>query len=74
MKRKLAEEKNLTSKAKDAIIQTIKLKEQQLQVELQKLSEEQLQKDIANRQKLIDIQLAAVKSGSEQEYQLRCSN
>ncbi|CAG9926636.1 hypothetical protein [Bacteroides ovatus] len=71
LKRKLAEEKNLTSKAKDAIIQTIKLKEQQLQVELQKLSEEQLQKDIANRQKLIDIQLAAVKSGSEQEYQLK---
>lgn len=71
LKRKLTEEKNLTSKAKDAIIQTIKLKEQQLQVELQKLSEEQLQKDIANRQKLIDIQLAAVKSGSEQEFQLK---
>ena len=71
LKRKLTEEKNLTSKAKDAIIQTIKLKEQQLQVELQKLSEEQLQKDIANRQKLIETQLAAVKSGSEQEYQLK---
>lgn len=71
LKRKLTEEKNLTSKAKDAIIQTIKLKEQQLQVELQKLSEEQLHKDIANRQKLIDIQLAAVKSGSEQEFQLK---
>lgn len=71
LKRKLTEEKNLTSKAKDAIIQTIKLKEQQLQVELQKLSEEQLQKDIANRQKLIDTQLAAVKSGSEQEFQLK---
>lgn len=65
LKRKLTEEKNLTIKAKDAIRQTIKLKEQQLYVELQKLSEEQLQKDIANRQKLIDTQLAAVKSGSE---------
>lgn len=40
-------------------------------MELQKLSDEQLQKDIANRQKLIDTQLASVKSGSEQEFQLR---
>jgi len=71
LKRKLSEEKNLTVKAKDAIRETIKNKEQQLQVELQKLSDEQLQKDIANRQKLIDTQLAAVKSGSEQEYQLK---
>lgn len=71
LKRKLTEEKNLTIKAKDAIRQTIKLKEQQLYVELQKLSEEQLQKDIANRQKLIDTQLAAVRSGSEQEFQLK---
>ncbi len=71
LKRKLAEDKNLTAKAKDAIRQTIKFKEQQLQVELQKLSDEQLQKDIANRQKLIDTQLASVKSGSEQEFQLR---
>lgn len=71
LKRKLAEEKNLTVKAKDAIRRTIKLKEQQLYVELQKLSEEQLQKDIVNRQKLIDTQLAAVRSGSEQEFQLK---
>lgn len=71
LKRKLTEEKNLTAKAKDAIQQIIKAKEQQLQVELQKLSDEQLQKDIANRQKLIDTQLAAVKSGSEQEFQLK---
>lgn len=71
LKKKLIEEKNLTAKAKDAIRQIIKAKEQQLQVELQKLSEEQLQKDIANRQKLIDTQLAAVKSGSEQEFQLK---
>lgn len=71
LKRKLTEEKNLTEKAKDAIQQIIKAKEQQLQVGLQKLSDEQLQKDIANRQKLIDTQLAAVKSGSEQEFQLK---
>lgn len=71
LKRKLTEEKKLTGKAKDAINQTIKLKQQQLQMELQKLSEEHLQKDIENRKKLIELQLAAVKSGSEQEYQLK---
>lgn len=71
LKRKLKEEENLTKKAKDAIHQVIKAKEQQLQVELQKLSDEQLQKDIANHQKLIETQLAAVKSGSEQEFQLK---
>lgn len=71
LKKKLIEEKNLTVKAKDAIRQIIKAKEQQLQVELQKLADEQLQKDIANRQKLIETQLAAVKAGSEQEFQLK---
>lgn len=71
LKKKLKEEENLTKKAKDAIRQVIKAKEQQLQVELQKLSDEQLQKDIADRQKLIETQLAAVKSGSEQEFQLK---
>lgn len=71
LKQKLSEEKNLTVKAKDAIRETIKLKEQQLQVELAKLSNEQLQKDIEQRQKLIELQLASIKSGSEQEYQLK---
>lgn len=71
LKKKLKEEENLTKKAKDAIRQVIKAKEQQLQVELQKLSDEQLQKDIADRQKLIETQLAAVKAGSEQEFQLK---
>lgn len=71
LKRKLSEEKNLTLKAKDAIRSTIKAKEQQLQVELSKLSDEQIQKDIADRQKLIETQLAGIKSGTEQEFQLK---
>ncbi|WP_291584068.1 hypothetical protein [Bacteroides sp.] len=71
LKKKLVEEKNLTSKAKDAIRDTIKAKEDLLQSELQKLSDENLKKEIENRQKLIDLQLASVKSGSDQEYQLK---
>lgn len=71
LKKKLKEEKNLTAKAKDAIRETIKNKERQLQDELSKLSNEQIQKDIEQRQKLIELQLAAIKSGSEQEYQLK---
>lgn len=71
LKRKLSEEKNLTLKAKEAIRNTIKAKEQQLQVELSKISNEQIQKDISDRQKLIEIQLAGIKAGTEQEFQLK---
>lgn len=71
LKRKLADEKNLTLKAKDNIREAIKLKEQQQQRELQKLSNEQYQTEIEKRQRLIETQLDAIKSGSEQEYQLQ---
>lgn len=71
LKNKLKEETNLTAKAKDAIRETIKAKEKQLQVDLAKLSDEQLQKEIEQRQKLIELQLSSIKSGSEQEHQLK---
>lgn len=71
LKARLNTEKDLTSKAKEAINQEIKALEQQKAAELQKLSEEELQKEIDNRTKLISLQLEAVKKGSEQEYQLR---
>lgn len=74
LKRKLTDEKNLTLKAKDNIREAIKLKEQQQQRELQKLSNEQYQIEIEKRQRLIETQLGAVKSGSEQEYQLQMQN
>lgn len=74
LKRKLTDEKNLTLKAKDNIRESIKLKEQQQQRELQKLSNEQYQIEIEKRQRLIETQLDAVKSGSEQEYQLQMQN
>lgn len=71
LKKKLAEEKNLTQKAKDAINQTIKAKEQQKVDELQKLSDEELQKQIEKESKRISLLLEGVKKGSEAEYQLK---
>ena len=71
LKKKLKEEQNLTSKARDAILATIKAKEQEYKIELQKLVDEQITKEIENRQKLISLQLESVKEGSEQEYQLK---
>lgn len=71
MKKKLKEEKNLTQKAKDAINQTIKAKEQERINELQKLSDEEVQKNIEKETKRISLLLATVKKGSEAEYQLK---
>lgn len=71
LKKKLKEEQNLTSTARDAILTTIKAKEQEQANELQKISDEQITKEIENRQKFIQIQLESVREGSEQEYQLK---
>lgn len=71
LKKKLKEEQNLTAKARDAILTTIKAKEKERKIELQKLADEQITKEIENRQKLISLQLESVREGSEQEYQLK---
>jgi hypothetical protein len=71
LKTRLATEKNLTEKSKEAINQQIIALEQQKNNELQKLSDEELQKEVANRQKLIELQLESVKKGSEEELNLK---
>ena len=71
LKVRLATEKNLTEKAKEAIRQTILLKEQKKNEELAKLDEEELKRDIQNQQKLIDSRLAIAKKGSEYEMKLK---
>lgn len=71
LKQRLAEEENLTPNSRKAIIQQIEFLEKQKTQALQKLSDEELEKELENRQKLISLQLEAVKEGSEQEYQLR---
>ncbi len=53
------------------LIHRVRALEQQKDSELQKLSDDELKKEIENRQKLISLQLEAVKDGSEQEYRLR---
>lgn len=71
LKIKLANEKNLTVKAREEINATIKMLEQKRLQELNALSDEELTKQIAKEQKRIELKLAAVKSGSEQEFQLK---
>lgn len=68
---RLSTETDLSTKARSAINQQISALEQQKTNDLKKLSDEELEKELENRQKLISLQLEAVKEGSEQEYQLR---
>lgn len=67
----LSTETDLTSKAREAINTQIEALEKQKQDALQKLSDEELQKEIEDRQKLIEAQLASVEEGSRQEYDLK---
>ncbi|WP_321479765.1 hypothetical protein [uncultured Bacteroides sp.] len=71
LKTKLVTEKNLTVDAKKALNDTIKALEEKKQQELKALSDEEITKDIEKEQKRIELMLAAVKSGSEQESQLK---
>lgn len=71
LKKKLKEEENLTKKAKDAIRQVIKAKEQQKNEEIQKLSDDGVLKSIEKEEKRIALLLETVKKGSEAEYQLK---
>lgn len=71
LKNRLDEEKNLTPAAREAINQQIMAKQKQFSNEMAALDNEALQKQIEDRQKLITLQLQAVKKGSEQEYALK---
>ena len=71
LKVKIATEKNLTAKAKASLNETIQALEVRKQQELNKLSDEVITRQIVLEQKRIDLMLSAVKSGSEQEYQLK---
>lgn len=71
LRTRLSTETDLTSKAREAINTQIEALEKQKQDALQKLSDEELQKEIENRQKLIEAQLASVEYGSRQEYDLK---
>lgn len=71
LKNRLSTETDLTDKAREAIIGQIKALGQQETQALEQLSDENTKKEIENRQKLIEAQLASVEEGSRQEYDLK---
>lgn len=71
IKTKLTTEKNLTVAAKKALNNTIIALEGQRTKKLKELSDQSLQDQIKKETERIQLQLDAVKAGSEQEHQLR---
>ncbi|MCM1141645.1 MAG: hypothetical protein NC453_24000, partial [Muribaculum sp.] len=70
-KKKLETDKSLTEKSREATNSIIKSLEAQKQKALDQLFQEELGKQIEHRQRMIELELAAVKAGSEQEFQLK---
>lgn len=71
LEKKLATEKNLTAKAREAINIIIIAKENERQHELAKLAEEELQREIKERSELLKVKLEAVEADSDAEMELR---
>ena len=71
LERKLATEKNLTEEARNAINSIIIAKENERQQQLAALEKAALEKELADRQALIQMKLEGVKSESEAEFALR---
>lgn len=71
LRKRLEREKDLTANARDALLKTIEIKQQQMNAALQTLDEERINKEIENRAKLIQLQLDGVKEGTDEEYNLR---
>lgn len=71
LKHQLATEKNLTKADKEAINDTIKALEQQQTNELLKIEEERQLKLLEAQKRGLELRLAAVKTGSEEEKNLQ---
>lgn len=71
LKEKLNTEKNLTAKARDAIVKLIELKEAERQRAVDALSDSALKREIEKRTKAITVELEAVRKGSEEEMALK---
>lgn len=71
LKSRLATERNLTEKAKDAINETIKYKQIKLNQELAKLSDESLKEELARQHKYIASRLSVTQKGTQDELNLR---
>ena len=70
-KKKLETDKTLTAKSREAINSIIESLETLKQKALDKLFQEELGKQIEHRQRMIELELAAVKAGSDEEYRLK---
>ena len=70
-RKKLETDKTLTEKSRNAINSIIESLEVQKQKSLDKLFQEELGKQIENRQRMIELELAAVKAGSDEEFRLK---
>lgn len=70
-KKKLETDKTLTAKSREAINSIISSLEKQKQQALDALAAEEVKKRIEQENKLIELKLAAVKEGTDQEYALR---
>lgn len=69
--KKLAEDKNLTEKSREAILSIIdSLQKQQIQA-LSQFNAEEIKKEIEHKEKLNQLKLEAVKKGTDEEFDLR---
>lgn len=71
LKSRLATERNLTTKARDAINETIKYKQIKMNQELAKLSDESLKEELARNQKYLASRLSVILKGSQEELNLK---
>lgn len=69
--KKLAEDKNLTEKSREAILSIIdSLQKQQIQA-LAQFNAEEIKKEIEHKEKLNQLKLEAIKKGTDEEFDLR---
>lgn len=71
LQRRLATEKNLTTKAREAINQLIELEQKRHQQRMEELDNERLVSELENAEKTIALKLQGVKEGTAEEYNLK---
>lgn len=69
--KKLAEDKNLTEKSREAILSIIDSLQRQQAQALAKFDAEAIKKEIEHKEKLNQLKLEAIKEGTDQEFELR---
>jgi hypothetical protein len=70
-RKKLAEDKNLTEKSREAILSIIDSLQKQQEQALEKFDADEIKKEIEHKQKLNQLKLEAVKKATDEEFELR---